>query len=160
VTRTAKDQTGPHSLGESTSLCADLLLIFSWKVDEVVIFGANQKRYGSLVEAPSLSVPLFDAVQCAFSSQVEHEEDGNSIVADQREHVDKLSLTTKIPDGECDLCVAYGNSFLHKIDPKFLNVILVPAAFNVFYHETCLPDLCVSNHSDLDYNAILAWLRL
>lgn len=56
-----------------TYLCADLFLIFSRKVDEVVVFRADQERYSSLVETTSLSIPFLDTVQCALSCEIEHE---------------------------------------------------------------------------------------
>lgn len=59
----------------------DLLLVFSWKVDEVIIFGADQEWNSGLVETSSLSVPLLDTVECALPCQIEHEQDSHSIVA-------------------------------------------------------------------------------
>lgn len=93
-----------------------LLLLFAREVDKVVVFCADQEWDGSLVEAASLSVPLLDGVQCAFSCQVEHEEYCNSIVADQGQHVDKFTLTTQIPDGEGDLRVPNGDGLFHEVD--------------------------------------------
>ena len=66
-------------------------MLFSGKVDEGVVFGADEERNGSLVETSTLSIPLLDGIQCALSRQVKHEEDSNGIVADERKHVDKLS---------------------------------------------------------------------
>lgn len=64
----------------------------------MVIFCANKERNGSLVEASTLSVPLFDAVEGRFSSKVEHKEDGDCIIANEGEHVNELALTTEIPN--------------------------------------------------------------
>lgn len=97
-------------------MIADFFLVFSWEVDEVIIFCANKERNSSLVEASTLSVPLFDAVQGGFPGQVEHEEDSDGIVADERQHVDELALATKIPNRKGDLCVSYRDGLLHEID--------------------------------------------
>ena len=82
----------------------------------MIVFGADQKRDGGLVEASALAIPLLDAVQRALPRQIEHEEDGHCVIADERQHVDELSLSTKIPNRECDLCVADGDGLFHKID--------------------------------------------
>jgi hypothetical protein len=44
-------------------LVADLFLILSREVDEVIVFGANKEWDSGLVEASPLSIPLLDAVQ-------------------------------------------------------------------------------------------------
>lgn len=36
---------------------------------------------------------------------------------------------------------------------KCLDIILVPAALDIFDHQASLADLCVSNHADLDHHA-------
>lgn len=97
-------------------LIADLFLIFSWEIDKVVIFGADEERDGSLIKSSTLSVPLFDTVEGGFPSQVEHEEDGDGIVADERQHVDEFPLTTEIPNRKSDLCVSYRDGLFHKVD--------------------------------------------
>ena len=97
MTRTAEDETSPHRLREAPRLIADLLLIFSREVHKVVVFRANQKRDSCLVETSPLSIPFFDTVECGFAGQVEHEEDGDGVVADEREHVDEFALTAEIP---------------------------------------------------------------
>lgn len=96
-----------------------LLLLLSGKVDEVVVFGANQKRNSSFVESSPLPVPFFNRIECALSCQIEHEQYGNSIVAHQWQHVDKLPLTAKIPDRESYLGVSDRDSLLHEIDTYF-----------------------------------------
>lgn len=63
----------------------------------MIVFGADQERYGRLVESATLSVPLLDTVECRFSCQVEHEQDRYCIVADQWQHVYELSLAAQIP---------------------------------------------------------------
>lgn len=124
MARTAKDKTCSHGLCETSCLAdwlvrvggsgrsklyliADLFLIFSWEIDKLIVLSADQERNGSLVEASTLSVPLFDAIEGRFSSQVEHEEDGDGIIAHEGQHVDKFALTTQIPDGECNFCISY-----------------------------------------------------
>lgn len=90
-----------------THLVAYLFLVLSGKVDKVIIFCSNQEWNGSLVEASTLSVPLFYAVQRRLSGEIEHEKDCNSVIADKWEHVDEFSLTAEIPDREGDFGVAY-----------------------------------------------------
>ena len=97
MTRTAKDETSSHSLRKPSSLIADLLLIFSGEVHEVVVFRADQERDSCLVETSPLSIPFFDTVECGFAGQVEHEEDGDGVVTDEGEHVDELALAAEIP---------------------------------------------------------------
>lgn len=46
-----------------------------------------------LVEASCLSVPLLDTVESRLAREIEHEQDRNCVIADQRQHVDKLPLT-------------------------------------------------------------------
>jgi hypothetical protein len=65
-------------------LIADFFLILSWEIDKVIVFGADKKRDGSLIKASTLSIPLFDTVEGGFPGQIEHEENGDSIVADKR----------------------------------------------------------------------------
>lgn len=49
----------------------------------MVVLGPNQEWNRSLIETSPLPVPFFDRIQCAFSREIEHEEDGNGIVADK-----------------------------------------------------------------------------
>ena len=116
MTRTREDQTRLHRLREPLRLHTDLLLLFSWEVDEVVVFSAHQKWNRGFVEPAALSVPLFDAVESRFPCQVEHEEDGDGIVADEGQHVDEFALAAEIPDGEGDFGVADGDCFFHEVD--------------------------------------------
>lgn len=113
---TAEDQARSHGLCKSSCLIRDFFLVFSRKVDKSVEFGTNQKRYGGLVESAPLSVPLLDRVECAFSCKVEHEENGDSIIADEWQHVNEFALTTKIPYGECNLGIPYRDGLLHKVN--------------------------------------------
>ncbi len=83
----------------------------------MVVFGANEKRNGRLVEAAPLPVPLLDRVQRALARQVEHEEDGHGVVAHERQHVDELALAAQVPYGKRDFRVADRDGLLHKIDP-------------------------------------------
>ena len=64
----------------------------------MVVFCADQEWNGGLVEAPALTVPLFDGVECALAGQVEHEEDCDGIITDKGQHVDEFALTAQIPD--------------------------------------------------------------
>ncbi len=116
----------------------------------MVIFRTDQDRDSRLVETSSLAVPFLDTVQRNLSRQVEHEEYSDSIVADQGQHVDKLSLAAQIPDAEGDLGVPYADGLLHEIDTQSLNIVFIPATLDVFYHQRCLADLCIPYHSDLD----------
>ena len=79
-------------------LCGYLFLLLSREIDKVVVLCADQEGYGGLVKAPTLAVPFLDGVECALPGQVEHEEDGDGVVADEGEHVDEFALTPKIPD--------------------------------------------------------------
>lgn len=47
-------------------LVRNLLLLFSWKVDEVIVFGTDQERNSSLVETSPLAIPFFDRVERAL----------------------------------------------------------------------------------------------
>lgn len=114
---TGKDQRCLHRFGEAFRLHADLFLFFTWEVDEMVVLGADEERDGSLVEATPLAVPFLDGIEGRFAGEIKHEEDGDSIVADQRQHVDELPLAAEIPDGEGDFGVADRDGLLHEIDP-------------------------------------------
>jgi hypothetical protein len=82
----------------------------------MIVLCANQKRDGGLVEAAPLPVPLLDRIERTLSRQIEHEKYRNSIVANQWQHVDEFTLTTQIPDGECNLGVSDRDGLLHKVD--------------------------------------------
>lgn len=81
VAGTAEDERRLHGLCKSFCLIAYLFLLFSWKVDEMVVLGAYKERDGGFVKTSALPIPLLDAIQGALPCEVEHEEDGNSIVA-------------------------------------------------------------------------------
>ena len=72
----------------------------------MVVLRADQERDGGFVEASPLAVPFLDGIEGALSGQVEHEEDGDGVVADEGQHVDEFALPAEIPDGECDFRVA------------------------------------------------------
>lgn len=72
----------------------------------MVVLCANQEGDCRLVETAALPVPLLDAVQGALSCEVEHEEDGDCVVADEGQHIDKLALASEIPYREGDFCVS------------------------------------------------------
>lgn len=73
VTGAAEDQAGLHGLCEPFRLHADFFLLFSGKVDKMVIFGSDEERDCSFIEAASLAVPLLYRVESAFPGKVEHE---------------------------------------------------------------------------------------
>ena len=81
-----------------TYLIRDLFLIFSRKIDKMVVLRADEERNGGLVETPTLPVPFLDGVESALARQVEHEQDSDSVIANERQHVDEFPLTSKIPD--------------------------------------------------------------
>ena len=59
VTGATKDQAGLHGARKFPGLLGDLLLVFAWKVDKVIVLGADQKGYCGL-ECPKrqfLSAP-------------------------------------------------------------------------------------------------------
>lgn len=120
----------------------------------MIVFCAYQDGNGRLVESSPLAIPLLDAVQRALAGQVEHEEDGHGVVTHERQHIDELALAAKIPDAESDLGVADADGLFHEVDAQSLDVVFVPAAFNIFHHQTCLADLCVTDHADLDHDMV------
>lgn len=126
------------------------------KVDKVVVLGADQDGDSRLVESAPLAIPLLDAVESALARQVKHEEDGDGVVAHQRQHVDKLALAAQVPDGKGDFGVADGNGLLHKVDAQRLDVVLVPAALDVLDHERRLANLRIAHHADLDHDVVAA----
>lgn len=88
-------------------LSGDFLLVFFGKVDKVVVLGADEERDRRFVKASSLPIPFFNRIQCTLPSKIEHKKYSNGVVADEREHVDKLSLTAQIPNGEGDFGISY-----------------------------------------------------
>lgn len=156
MTGTGKDESGSHRLGKTSRLIGNFLLILDWKIDKVVVLCADQNGNCRLVETATLSIPLLDAVESALAREVKHEEDGDGIIANQREHIDKLALTAKVPDGKGNFGVADRNGLFHKVDAERLDVVLVPAALDVLDHERRLTDLGVADHADLDDDVIAA----
>lgn len=112
----AEDQTGLHGLGKPLCLHANLLLFLLGEIDKVIVLGTDKERDSRLVETSSLPIPLLDGIEGALAGQIEHEEDGDSIVADEGQHVDKLALTAKIPDGEGDFRVSDAYGLFHEVD--------------------------------------------
>ena len=102
---TAEYQAGFHCFREALSLVGNFFLLFSWEVDKGIIFCANKEWNGGFVEATTLTIPLFDRIESTLTSEVKHKENGDSIVADEWQHVDEFALTTQVPDGESDLSV-------------------------------------------------------
>lgn len=137
-------------------LVGNLFLVLEWKVDKVVKLGTHKDGNGRFVETSALAIPLLDAVQRTLAGQVEHEENGHSIVTHKGQHVDEFTLTTQIPNGKGDFSIPDRNCLLHKVDTQCLDVIFVPASLNVFDHERRLADLRISNHSDFDHDMVTA----
>jgi hypothetical protein len=196
VAGATEDQACSHSFGESTCLsqdqssisflhdmisshlCANFFLILPWKIDKVVVLGADEEGNGGLVETPALTIPLFDAVESAFPSQVKHEENCHCIITDEWQHVDEFALSTKVPYRKGDLSIPNRDGLLHKVDTciplvsafkavflqvstKGLNVVFVPAALDVFDHQTCLADLRIPDHANLyDDTTLVLWSLL
>lgn len=140
--------TGPYLIG-------NLLLVLNGKVDKMVVLCADEDGNGRLVEASALAVPLLDAVEGALSRQVKHEEDGDGVVANEGQHVDKLALAAQVPDGKGDFRVANGYRLFHEIDAQRLDIVFVPAALDVLDHERRLADLGIAHHADL-YDDVVA----
>lgn len=87
-----------HDLSRNTDLVRDLFLVLSWKVHEMVVFRPDEERNSRLVETSPLPIPFLDRVQSTLASEVEHEQDGNGVVADQWQHIDEFPLPAEIPD--------------------------------------------------------------
>lgn len=107
VTGAAEYQTGTHRFSKTSGLLTDLLLIFLGEIDKMIILCADEERNRSLVETSALSVPFFDAVERRLSRQVEHEQNGNGVIAHERKHVDELPLATQIPYRKGNFSIAY-----------------------------------------------------
>lgn len=120
----------------------------------MIVLCAYEDGNGRLVESSPLAIPLLDAVQRALAGQVEHEQDGHGIVTHERQHIDELALAAKIPDAEGDLGIADADGLFHEVDAQSLDVVFVPAAFDVLDHQTCLSNLCIADHADLDHDMI------
>ena len=71
----------------------------------MIVFGSDKEGDCCFVEATSLAVPFLDRVQGALSRKVEHEQNGDGVIADKWKHVDEFALTAEIPDRERDFCV-------------------------------------------------------
>lgn len=95
----------------------NLLLVFSREVDELIVLGSHEERDGCLIEPAALAVPFLDRVQRALTSEVEHEQDRHSIIANQWEHVDKLSLAAQVPNREGNFRVPNGDGLFHEVYP-------------------------------------------
>ena len=143
----AKNQWSLHGLAEPSSLFCDFVLFLSRERGVMVVLGADEEWNRGLVEPARLPVPLLDRVQRGFAREVEHEKDGNCVVADEWKHVDKLALTAQIPDAKRDFRVADRNGLFHKVDSERLDVVLVERAFDVTHHERRFADLRVAYHA-------------
>lgn len=63
----------------------------------MVVLCADEEWNCSLVEAASLTVPFLDTVESRLACEIEHKEDGHSVIADEGQHVDEFSLAAQIP---------------------------------------------------------------
>lgn len=86
----------------------------------MIILCPDKEWDGSLVETSALSIPFFDGVEGGFAGQVEHEEDGDGVVAYERKHVDEFALAAEIPDGKGDFCISDGDGLLHEVDAYYI----------------------------------------
>src|SRR5712671_1933791 len=122
-----------------------------------------------LVEPARLTIPLLDRIERRLAREIEHEQDGHGIVADEWKHVHKLALPAKVPDGECDRRPSHRDCLLHKVDAltcewhgrlargytcvekrgrtQRLDIILIEAPLDVLDHQARLSDLRVPNHA-------------
>ena len=82
----------------------------------MIILRADEERDGSFVEAATLAIPLLYRIEGALACEVEHEQNGNCIVTDQRKHINELALSAQIPNRECNFCIPNRNSLLHEVD--------------------------------------------
>lgn len=156
---TAEREKKKASISEPKSiayLIRNFLLVLCREIHKVVVLCAHQDRNRRLIKAPSLPIPLLDTVQGALPRQVEHEQNSDCIVANQRQHIDKLALATQIPDGESDFRVSDRDGLLHEVDAKSLNIVFVPAALHVFDHERRFANLRVPHHAHLDHHMVTA----
>lgn len=126
----------------------------------MIILGAHQDGNCRLIKASPLPVPLLDTVEGAFPRQVKHEQDSHGVVAHQGQHVDKLALTTQIPNGKGDFGISDGNGLFHEVDAQSLNIVFVPAALDIFDHEGGFAYLGIAHHSDLDDDMVPTVLGL
>lgn len=118
---TTEDQARFHCLRKTLCLEGNFLLILAREVDKVIILGTNQERNGSLVETTALAIPFFDRIERALACQIKHEQNGNSVIADQWQHIDEFALTTQIPDGESDFRIPDRNGLFHEVDTYYEN---------------------------------------
>lgn len=100
----------------------------------MVVLGPHQDWNCRFIEPSALTIPFLDTVQGALTSKVEHKEDSDGVIANQGEHVDEFALTTQVPNGEGNLCVADGYCLLHEVDAQGLDVVLIPTSLDIFDH--------------------------
>lgn len=48
----------------------------------MIILRADEERNGSLIKAATLAIPFLDRIEGALACEIEHEQNGNCIVAD------------------------------------------------------------------------------
>ena len=129
-----------------------------------------------LVDGTGLAIPVLDRHQGGAACQIKHEEDGQCIVADEREHIQELLLTSQVPDGEGNLSPLHRDGLVHEVDtfstPRIssmtkeflrvvqkesivdrrtqcLDVILIKGTIHILDHEAGLTHLRVSHHPHL-----------
>lgn len=92
-------------------------MFVSGEVDKVVVFCPDQEGNGRFVETPPLPIPFLDRVKGALAGEIEHEQDGNGIIADEWKHVDEFALSSEIPNGKSNLGVSDRDCLFHEIHP-------------------------------------------
>lgn len=81
-----------------------------------------------------------------------------------RSHIEKVISVFRIDMVfSMKLTPAQSRQYIRKHDAvdmltQGLDIVLIPAAFDVFHHERCLANLSVTDHADLDDNATLRLL--
>jgi len=151
----AENERGLHGLGKLARLLGDFRLLVDGERGKEVVLGADEEGGGGLVKETALLVPVFDTRQRRLSRKIEHEQQGDGVIANKRKHVEILLLASKIPDTKCDIGLAQRDRLLHEVDTESLDVVFVEVALDVLNHQTRLADLTVANHADLDNDFFL-----
>jgi hypothetical protein len=63
-----------------------------------------------------LAIPFFDRIESRFPGEIEHEEQGHGVIADEGQHVHKLSLATEIPYRERYCRPPHRDGLFHEIN--------------------------------------------
>lgn len=85
----------------------------------MIVLGPDQEGNGRFVKPATLAIPLFNRVEGALAREIEHEENGHGIIADEWKHVDEFALTSQVPDRKGDFRVADRDGFFHKVNTYF-----------------------------------------